>query len=332
MIADRILKGGSALLALLLASASAPAQPTNQVPKVEWITLGTAGGPIPRAKRSEPANALKVGNDVYLFDVGAGTLRQLAAAGIDLAQVKAIFVSHHHIDHDAGLGPLIVTRWVLNNNAFALPIIGPPGTKGMVASLVSAFAPTQAAPIAIGGPPPPPISNSVTAQELPLDPADPVQIYADEKVRVLAVVNTHYHLTSTDAAARTARSYSFRIESGGKTIAYTGDTGRSKAVERLSNGADLLVSEVIDIPATLEVLSGLRLPKAQLRAVAAHLREDHLTPEEVGKLAAAAGVKDLVLTHLSPGADAEIGTVRYTLGIDRYFRGRVRVAEDLDRF
>jgi ribonuclease BN (tRNA processing enzyme) len=64
----------------------------------------------------------------------------------------------------------------------------------------------------------------------------------------------------------------------------------------------------------------------------AHLQQDHLTPAQVGHLAAAAHVKSVVLTHIVPGADDETTTSQYTDGVKEQFAGPVTAAADLDRF
>ena len=56
------------------------------------------------------------------------------------------------------------------------------------------------------------------------------------------------------------------------------------------------------------------------------------TRAQIGRLAAAAGVKSVVLTHLVPGADRETGTSQYANGVKERFKGPVIVANDLDRF
>src|SRR5262245_47312943 len=75
-------------------------------PSAEWITLGTAGGPIVHASQAQIANAVVVGDAIYLFDVGNGVLRQMSAARLPLRGIKAVFLSHHHLDHNADVGPI----------------------------------------------------------------------------------------------------------------------------------------------------------------------------------------------------------------------------------
>jgi ribonuclease BN (tRNA processing enzyme) len=322
--------GAFLIASLVLAGAPAAAQGPAP-PRPTFVTLGTGGGPIIRLRRAQPANALVIGDAVYMFDSGDGVQRQLRAAGLPVANLRAIFISHHHLDHVAGLGPLLAARWLFNSYR-ALPVIGPPGTQAMIAGLAEAYRPVERAPITIGGPPKPAIASTIAARDLAGEMDQPFQVYADENIRVLAVTNAHYHYPPGEAA-RFSRSYSYRIEAGGRAIVYTGDTGWSDNVVRLAEGADLLVSEVIDMAAMEAALRRAPdLPPAALGPLLAHMAQDHLTPDQVGRLAAAAHVGRVVLTHLAPGNDAERGTRGYVTGISAHYRGPVTVANDLDRF
>jgi ribonuclease BN (tRNA processing enzyme) len=150
---------------------------------------------------------------------------------------------------------------------------------------------------------------------------------------VLAITNDHYHFPPGSASAIAARSYGFRIETAGRVIVYTGDSGPSAHLEALAAGCDLLVSEVIDVQAMAAVLArAADIPAAARGPMMAHMTQDHLTPENVARLAASAGAKRVVLTHLSPGTDNEAGTAGYIAGMAAIYRGPVTVANDLDRF
>jgi len=318
--------------------ASQPAQPeqTSQPAAVPagpiFVTLGTGGGPVIRRQRSEPANALVVGRAVYLFDAGAGTIHQLVAAKLPLQQLRAVFISHHHIDHNAGLAPLLLNRWLLSYQPLPpLPIVGPPGTAALVRGLTAAYHAAERAPITDDGAPKPTLASTLAPRELPPDPAAPQLVYQDENIKVLAVTNTHYHFPAGSPDQRFSRSYSYRIETPQRTIVFTGDTGPSANVVALAQGADLLVSEVIDVDQTLAMEKKM-MPPAALKGATAHLTQDHLTPAEVGKLAQAAGVKQVVLTHLGPGSDGETDLSGYTKGLNTYYKGPVQVAQDLGRY
>ncbi len=298
---------------------------------VVWVTLGTGGGPFGRVERSEPANALIVGDSIYLFDVGNGVLRQMAAATLDLRHVRAIFISHHHIDHNGDIGVVLINRWLFNSYK-PIPVIGAPGTVSLVRNILEGYRVTELAPITEGGPPVPPIASTVAAKDIPADTNKPVLVYRDKNIKVLAITNAHYHFPPGSKEQKFSRSYAFRIETPDRTIVFTGDTGPSKNVDELAKDADLLVSEVIDLDRMTSILRGAKFPPAVLEGKISHMREDHLTPLEVGKLAGAANVKELVLTHLVPGDDGETGLSGYTKGIATYFKGPIHLASDLDRF
>lgn len=317
------------LAAALLLTAPTPAKAANGADGVTFVTLGTGGGPRVQVKRSQPANALVVDGAVYLFDVGDGTLRQLAAAKLPVQSVKAVFLSHLHIDHVGGLASFIANRWVMAARA-PIPVIGPPGTDPMVRGMVGAFAPTERAPL--GMPADPPLAATVRPRDLAASMDTPTTIFDDGVVKVTAVTNSHYNVPPGDPSAN-ERSYSFRMEARGRSIVFTGDTGPSVKVEALAQGADLLVAEVMDRPAIALALRQIPgLTPAAIDGLLHHMDEDHLTPDAVGRMAARAGVGGVVLTHLVPGLDSETSTDGYVRGLSDQFKGPVTVANDLDRY
>jgi ribonuclease BN (tRNA processing enzyme) len=321
---------GLAALCLLSGSFASTAVDAQPGPKAQFLTLGTAGGPLTRVKRSEPANAIVVGDAIYLFDTGDGVQRQLAAANIPLGNVRAVFLSHHHIDHIGGLAPFLLTRWLVASRE-PLPVIGPPGTVTLVKGIAQAFHNVELAPITIGAARMPPIVSSTKPEDLPASTPEPVDVYKDANIHVSAITNDHYHYEPGSEEARLSRSYSFRIEAGGRVFVYTGDTGLSVNLQRLAHDADVLVSEVIDLNAMGRATRGSG-PASQNGPLMAHLQQDHLTPAQVGRLAATAHVKSVVLTHIVPGADDETTTSQYTDGVKQQFAGSVTAARDLDRF
>jgi len=96
----------------------------------------------------------------------------------------------------------------------------------------------------------------------------------------------------------------YRFEAGDKTFVYSGDTGICDEIVHLARDADLLLLEC-SFPDDMKVAK-------------------HLTPTEAGRIASAAGVKKVVLTHLYPPCDnIDIKSI-----VQGEFEGEVIVAED----
>ena len=308
---------------LLLGSAAAAAEPDTPV----FVTLGTAGGPVPNPLRSQPANAFVAGDDVIIFDSGDGTVGRLAAAGLRLGQVRAVFLSHLHLDHTAGLGGIIGLRW-MNNISGPFRVYGPPGTRALVDGIVASMDPAREAGFGLAsglG------SHEVHVDVTEIDGNAPIQALAT--VQVLAVENSHYSPSSGSSAAGESKSFSFRINGPGRSIVYTGDTGPSEAVAELARGADLLVSEVQDLPALQSLIrrQAPDMPAPLFDQLVEHLRLHHISPEEVGRMAAAAGVGKVVLTHLGPGLPPAEAEALFVPSVSAHYRGPVTVARDLQR-
>ena len=120
-------------------------------------------------------------------------------------------------------------------------------------------------------------------------------------------------------------AYAYRFDARDRSIVVSGDTTYAEALVELARGADVLVHEVIYPPAIESLLA--RVPHAtRLRQ---HLQGTHTAPEDVGRVAAAAGVKTLVLTHFVPGDDPSITDEQWAEGARRHFRGRIVVGRDL---
>lgn len=332
LAAGTLLGHGAALADPAPASNPAPAAssaPTAQA-ATRIVTLGTGGGPVVRMNRSQTATALVINGRTYLIDVGYGAVRQMAAAGLPLNTVEAVFITHHHIDHTADLSALLALRWVFQGFD-PLVVAGPPGTVREVTRLVDAHYETEIARTN-NGPLPPKMAKIYSAKDFPSATPAPVPVYADKNVKVFAITNTHYHFPAGSVFAQHARSYSLRIETADGVVAFTGDTGPSKNTETIARNADILVTEIIDLDQTQKQLEGWNLDPVNFNALMDHMRDEHLTAAQVGKLAQAAGVKKVVLSHIAPGLPTAEGDADLLNGVKAVFDGPVNLANDLDSF
>src|SRR5256885_14039361 len=108
--------------ALLLSSlalatgVSAPSGVHARDGRTRLILLGTGGGPRPRKASSAAAQVIIVNDVAYVVDCGDGVARQLVMANVPLANIKSIFITHHHSDHNADYGNLILLAWTAGLN------------------------------------------------------------------------------------------------------------------------------------------------------------------------------------------------------------------------
>lgn len=302
----------------LLVLAAGPAR-TGTV----FTTLGTGAGPTLQARRAQPANLLQAGDETILIDCGDGATSQLGKAGVPLVQVRTLFISHLHFDHIGGLFGLLSRRFQLLTPG-TLTIYGPAGTKAVVDGMIGAMTPALAAwsgmrSQAGGGP-----GAGIGVVELHDGWTGRIG-----QVRVTAASNTHYATMAAGPAK--GETYALRFDAPDRSIVYTGDTGPSPAVERLAENADDMVAEVMDAERMIADMRRSRpdVPAAVLAAVAAHHRQEHLSPEQAGLMAAHAKVKRLILTH-DALPDSALDDARRAIARD--FSGPVTFADDLQRF
>ncbi|KXI26745.1 MBL fold metallo-hydrolase [Paraglaciecola hydrolytica] len=296
--------------------------------KNEWITLGTMAGPIPNATHSQPSNALLVNGKTYLVDAGDGTAGQLAKVGLNIKKIDAIFLSHLHFDHTGGLPAILSLRWQTETKS-ELTIYGPPGTKQTVEGIFAFMTYGALGHYGVPGQVPAPPSSSVKVVEV----TDGSNLDF-EGFKLSVIRNTHYSWPKGSEEYDKFQALSFKFTLPNYTVVYTGDTGPSEAVESLSQNVDLLISEMMDVDHTVNLVKRMNpmMPSKALGHMKQHLSKHHLVPADVGQLAAKAEVKKLVVTHMAPGLVTPAEFEKYTSEVAEFYKGDITIANDLDRF
>jgi ribonuclease BN (tRNA processing enzyme) len=288
--------------------------------------LGTQGGPIPQPSRAQPASLLIVNKTPYLIDAGNGVARQLALAKIPLANIGQIFITHNHDDHNADWGTLMGLSWSLGRRD-PITVYGPHGTESMLLGFLQYFAPNVANRTYR--------STATVAPEklfIAHDIQAPGLVYKDANITVSAIENCHYHYREGQPGYGWQQSFSFRFQTPDKVIVFSGDTGPcGNELISFAKGATILVHEVADVPAIgkwLKSLPTAHFTDTEFAELMQRMRNEHSSPEEIGHVALAANVGEVVLSHLVPGG-AVLPDSAYSDGVRKFYPGRVIVAHDL---
>jgi len=274
------------------------------------VLLGTKGGPrVGEAGRSNPSTLIMINDVPYVVDCGYGTSKQLLTTGVALNRLRYVFITHQHSDHNLELGPLFYNAWITG-----LPVrvdaYGPPGLEKMIVDFFNYLKFDIDTRIVDEGRADP--RKLITAHEI----SKPGVVLVNDDVRVTACLVRHPPIKE---------AFAYRFDAKDRSVVISGDTAYSPELAELAKGADVLVHEVMYLPGVEALVR--RLPNAtRLRE---HLMAAHTLPEDVGKLAAQAGVKTLVLSHFVPGDDASITDEQWAEGVRKYFKGRIVVGKDL---
>ena len=274
------------------------------------VLLGTKGGPrVGEAGRSNPATLLLIDDVPYLVDCGYGVTKQLITAGVALDRLRYIFITHHHSDHNLEFGPLIYNTWITGLPA-QIDAYGPPGLTKMAKQFFDYQKFDIDVRIVDEGRTDP--RKLVTTHEI----SKPGIVLTNDDVKVSMCVVRHPPIKD---------SYAYRFDAKDRSVVISGDTAYAPELAEFAKGADVLVHEVMYLPGIEALLK--RLPNA--KRLREHLMAAHTLPEDVGKIAAQAGVKTLVLTHFVPGDDASITDDQWSADVRKHFKGQIIVGRDL---
>jgi ribonuclease BN (tRNA processing enzyme) len=312
---------GAIAPAVLRAQSLVPARGTHVV------LLGTQGGPNFNAERAETANAIVVDGTPYVVDLGEGALPAMRRAGVNYRDVGRVFLTHLHDDHSAEVASFLSHQWS-DGRVTPTVIAGPFGTAKLVSAALEATEANATIRLIDETRKTKP-TDIFRGQDLAATP-EPTAVYADERVRVSSVENTHF----PEASKRQMpfRSLSYRFDCPGRSVVFSGDTAYCAGLVTLARGADVFVCEAMEVASMRRAFERMVANGAYAdnpEGVWDHIVSTHTSTEEAGRMAAQAGVGMLVLSHLIPGALQSISDASYVAGVRRHFDGKVVVGKDL---
>jgi ribonuclease Z len=256
---------------------------------------------------------VEIGSDVIVLDHGFGAHHRLLELGIAAPRVSHLFFTHLHYDHCGDYARLVLTRWDQGaGSAPDLKVFGPPPLARMTEQLFGKDGVYDADLVARTS-----HGCSLSIYEarggiLPRRRPDP-------KVRELALGDVVQEGEWTLEVGKACHfqpylvTYAFRLKHAGRTLVYSGDSGPIPEMEEFARGADVLIHMCHHISGT------------ELSADFANSCMGHM---ELADLAARAGVKTLVLTHITEQFDKPGARERAIGQIAAVFKGNLFFGED----
>ncbi|MCB0165062.1 MAG: MBL fold metallo-hydrolase [Anaerolineae bacterium] len=241
-------------------------------------TLGT-GTPILDPERpATTAILIEFGSQKVLFDTGRGVTTQLLKREVHPAEIDAVFITHHHYDHICDLGEFLLTAWH-NGRQQPINVFGPPGTAAIVEALFNQVYARDILFALFTEPETLDISHLVRVFD-----ATPGLVVHQPQMRVYAQYINHGNSLGLSQTEWPCLAY--RLETGEAVICIGGDTVACEGLAQMAKDADVLLLSCY--------LADQEVKRLGMAALAEHIIA---SSGQVGKIAAQAGAKRLILTH-----------------------------------
>lgn len=281
-----------------------------------------AGGPLPDTKRSSACLLVIAGDTVFLVDVGSGSARNMALAGIPPSRIERVFLSHFHSDHIDGLGEVATLRWAAGDWKEPLPVHGPDGVAEIASGFNLAYRRDQTYRTAHHGievTPPSAAGLSASAFRLPAKGVFPV-VFEKGALRISAFSVDHQPVSP---------AVGYRIEYKGRSIAISGDTAKSSNLIEASRGVEVLFHEALSKKLVGVMNQSARnVGNATMAKITADILDYHASPVEAAESAREAGVQALVVYHVVPPLPLAPLERIFEQGMGEAFDGPIEISVD----
>lgn len=286
------------------------------------VVLCGAGSPMPDLKRAGPCVAVIAGEQVLIVDVGSGSARQLAPAGIATGKIAAVLLTHFHSDHIDGLGELLMQRWVNGAHPSPTPVIGPAGVEQVVEGFNRAYTQDFSYRVGHHGSTlvPPGGAGGVAQAFAPPGPGERLVVYDAGGLKVTAISVEHPPIVPAVA---------YRFDYQGRSAVISGDTKKSAPLAQLAQGADLLVHEALSTELVQVLTAGAAEAGASnIAQLTRDILDYHTSPVEAAEVAQAAGARHLLYYHLVPALPVRRLEPIFLRGVSQVYDGGVTVGQD----
>ena len=313
----------SMAIAKRMAAQRLASDPLKNLPDGLHVAICGAGSPMPDDQRGGPCTLVMAGQQMFVFDTGNTSARNINKMGFNAGLIDGIFITHFHSDHIDGLGELLLQRWVSNSNSDPVKVYGPKGVDTVVNGFLQAYTLDRGYRVAHHGDkvlPNQGFGAVATPFALQDDKATVVFENADTRITAFSVSHAPIH---------PAVGYHIRYKD--RSLVISGDTTPSAHVQREAQGADLLIHEAMSTELMQLIQEGAHDAKRdKLEQLMKDILNYHSTPQEAAQIASKAQVKFLLLNHVAPPLPLPGLVDVFLKGTADIFKGQIQVAKDGD--
>jgi len=291
--------------------------------RLHVFTLGT-GSPQLGGGRMPVANAVIAGKEFLILDAGEGASRTMGELRLPVQRISAVFITHWHSDHFAGLGQVLNQSWNADRN-HEVPVYGPEGVERVMAGFQQMYR-DDIRYRSLGevehNDPAYALGTPVT---ISIPDGEPGTVVLDRNgVVVRAFRVDHGHVKP---------AYGYRVEYNGKSVVLSGDTVASPLVAAAAQDCDLLIHEALNIRLMNNAIAALRNLGNEVDAQRAQgVIRYHADTLGVAKIAAQANAAKLVLSHVIPASPNPLLDRVFVSGMAEYYAGPIVMAKDGQHF
>jgi ribonuclease Z len=272
------------------------------------LACGTAS-PLPHPTRAKACVAVFAGGRFWVVDTGSGSWNRLALMRVDGARIGGILLTHFHSDHIGDLGEFDLNTWAMGRPG-PLRVFGPPGVERVVGGFEEAYALDAGYRIAHHGPAffseaagvmqPHPIPG-------PAEGRGPETFLEEDGLRITAFAVHHDPVKP---------AYGYRFDYGGRSVVVSGDTTKDPGLIEAAKGADVLFHEAQANHLVEQIgKAAAEAGRPRIAKIMGDIPSYHTSPVQAAEAANEAGVKLLVMYHLTPPPPVRVVEWVFTRGV-----------------